>query len=105
MWDKTNNLLEKGFHSELVYDNKHIKTKINLYSGKINTNFQGNKIPEESVGCTCFSITLLDSIVRVGKRYYPQTVTGKLKYAVKSAINEYLNLDEFDDKSDEENYV
>ena len=105
IWDKINNFLEKGFHSELVYDNKHIRTKTNLYSGKINANFEGNKIPQEGVGCICFSIILLDSFVRVGKRYYQQRVSEKLKYTVKNAINEEFNLDEFDDKSDEENYV
>ena len=76
-----------------------------MYSGKINTNFEGNKIPEEGVGCTCFSIILLDSFVRVGKRYYLQRVPEKLKYTVKNATNEEFNLDEFDDKSHEENYV
>ena len=70
----------------------------------MNIHFQGNKIPE-GVRCTCFSIILLDFVVRVGKRYYPQTVLNKSKYAVRSAINEELNLVEFDSKSDEENDV
>ena len=65
IWDKISNLLEKGFDSEPVYDNKYIRTKIKLCNGTINTNFQGNRIPEEGVQCVCFAIILFDSIVKV----------------------------------------
>ena len=31
-----------------MYYDKYIKTKIEIYNNKINTNFQGNKIPEDN---------------------------------------------------------
>ena len=46
--DKISNLLKKEFDSESVYDNKYIKTKINIYNNKINVNFHGDKIPEDN---------------------------------------------------------
>ena len=38
------------FDSEPVYgdSDKYIKTKIKLYEDKVNTNFQGKKIPKEN---------------------------------------------------------
>ena len=46
-----------------MYTNKYIKTKINLYSGKVNTNFHGNKIPAYGGRCACLFV----SIVKVVK--------------------------------------
>ena len=45
------------FDSEPVYgDNyKYIKTKINSYGDKINTNFPGKKIPKENASYKCLS--------------------------------------------------
>ena len=48
---------------------------------------------------------LLDSVGKVGKKYYPQILLKERKYAVKkkrNAISEELKLDECDDKSDDE---
>ena len=38
------------FDSEPVYgdNDKYIKTKIKLYGDKVNTNFQGKKLPKEN---------------------------------------------------------
>ena len=45
IWEKVSNLINIKFDSEPVYgdNDKYIKTKINLYGDKINTNFQGKK--------------------------------------------------------------
>ena len=68
-----------------------------MYNGKVNTYFHGNKIPEDGAHCSCLSVILLDSIFRVGKKYYPQILLEECKYAVKNkniinAIDEELNL-------------
>ena len=44
-----------------------MKARIKMYNGKINTNFQGNKIPEEGGFSVCFSMILLNSVLRLGK--------------------------------------
>ena len=75
------------FNSEPVYgDNyKNIKTKIELYGDKVNTNFQGKKIPKENASYKCLSLIMLDSIIRANKKYYPQTFLGECKYEIKRA--------------------
>ena len=59
IWDKINNLLKKGFHIEPVYNDKYIKTKIEIYNNIVYTNFQYNKISKDNEYCTCSSVILL----------------------------------------------
>ena len=37
----------KRFDSKRVYNEKYLKTKINSYNGKINTNYNGKGFPKE----------------------------------------------------------
>ena len=64
--------------SEPVYgdNDKYIKTKIKLYGDKENTNFQGKKVPK----------IRLDSVIRVNKKYYPETLLEECKYEIKKII-------------------
>ena len=64
------------FDSQPVYsdNDKYIKTKIKLYGGKVNTNFQGKKVPKENVWYKCLSLIMLESVITVNKKYYPQTL-------------------------------
>ena len=50
IWGKVINLMNIEFDSEPVYgdNNKYIKAKIKSYGDKVNTNFQGKKIPKEN---------------------------------------------------------
>ena len=56
-------MLNIEFHSEPDYgdNDKHIKAKIKSYGDKVNTNFQGKKIPKENV--KCLSLIMLDSLI------------------------------------------
>ena len=80
------------FDSEPVYgdNDKYIKTKIKTYEEKVNINFQGKKIPKENTSCKCLSLIMLDSVVRVNKKYYPQTLLGECKYEIKKTKMENL---------------
>ena len=53
------------FDSEPVFsdNDKYIKTKIKLYGDKVNTNFQGKKIPKENASYKCVSFLMLDSVI------------------------------------------
>ena len=64
------------FDSEPAYgdNNKYIKAKIKSYGDKVNTNFKSKKIPKENASCQCLSLVMLESIIRVSKNYYPQTL-------------------------------
>ena len=72
------------FDSETVYgDNgKYIKTKIKIYGDKVNTNFQSKKVPKENASYKCLSLILLDSVIRVNKKYCPQILLEECKYEV-----------------------
>ena len=58
IWNKIKSLIIKEFNSEPVYNNKYIKTKIKIYSNKIYTNFQHNKIPKDNEYGACLSVIL-----------------------------------------------
>ena len=66
-----------------MYGDEYIKTKIKSNGDTINTNFQGKKIPKENTLYTCLSVIPLDSVIKVGKRYYPQTLLKESKYEIK----------------------
>ena len=59
IWDKVSNSMKKGFNSEPVYNEKHIKTKIKSYEGKVNTNYHGDKVPKEGSQYFCQSRILM----------------------------------------------
>ena len=61
--EKNSNFVGKKIDSEPVYgdNDKYIKTKIRIDGDKVNTNFQGKKIPKENASCKCISIIMLDS--------------------------------------------
>ena len=42
-WEKVKNSIRKEFDIKPVYNEKHLKGKIESYNGKINTNFFNNK--------------------------------------------------------------
>ena len=99
------------FDSEPVYGDvdKYIKTKIKTYGDKMNTNFQGRKVPKENASYKCISLIMLDSVIRVNKKYHPQTLLEECKYVIRknkmrNLINHDLSLsssDESDNESDE----
>ena len=64
------NVMQKGFESEPVYDNKYLKTKTKSCYDKINANFHDNEIPKEGSHCACLSVISMDSVFKMGKNYY-----------------------------------
>ena len=73
IWRIISNLLNIEFDSEPVYDenDKYIKTKIKMYEYRVNTNFQGKNVPKENASYNCLSLIVLDSVIKVSKKYYP----------------------------------
>ena len=100
-WEKVKNSIKKEFDSEPVYNEKHLKAKINSYNGKINTNFHNNKIPKEGSQLVCRSVILIDSVFRTDKNYYPQVFLEEFKCVVKGkTMPEYIT-DEIEISSDD----
>ena len=55
-------------HSEPVYDDRYIKTKVKAFIEVIKTMFDGDKIPEERIKCTCLACIGINSVLKVGKK-------------------------------------
>ena len=77
----------------------------------MNTNFQGKKVPKENASYKCLSLIMLDSVISVNKKYYPQTLLEECKYVIRknkmeNFINDDLGLSSSDkpDESDNESY-
>ena len=83
--------IEFEFDSEPVYgdNNKYIKTKIKMYKDKVNTNFQGKEVSKENSPYNWFSLIMLDSVIKVNYKYYPQTLLDECKYKIKN--NNFIN--------------
>ena len=89
-------LMNKEFDSEPVYgdNDKYIKTKIKSYGDKINTNFQGKKIPKENISYKCLSLIMLDSVISVNKMHYSKTLLEECKFEIKkNKIENLINDD------------
>ena len=92
------------FDSEPVYgdNDKYIKTKIKMYGDRVNTNFQGKEVPKENAPYKCLSLIVLDSVIRVNKKYYPQTLLEECKYVIRKNKMENLINDDLDLSSSDE---
>ena len=64
IWGKGSSLNNIEFDSEPVYGDKYIKTKIKQHGDKINTNFQDKKISKEIESYKCFSLVMLESVIK-----------------------------------------
>ena len=72
IWEKLNSLISK-------------KTKIKSYGDKMITNFgAGNskKVPKEGLPYKCLALIMSDSVIKTGKKYYPQTLLEECKYKI-----------------------
>ena len=80
---KVEKLLRIDFESKPVCGDgsKYIKTKIKIYAGCMITNLYNKKMPKENTPCKCLSTIMLDSVIKVNKKYYLETFLEECKYA------------------------
>ena len=102
--EKISNLMNIEFDSEPVYgdNDKYIKTKIKMCEDRVNTNFKRKKVPKENDLYKFLSSIMLDSVIRVNKKYYPQTLLEECKFAIRknkmeNFINDNLDLSSSDE--------
>ena len=105
MWNKMKALIKKEFNSEPMYNDKYIKSKINIYNNRVYKNFQHNKTPKDNEYFVYLSIILDSIFVNSDKEYYTQILLEECKYAIKNkkvinTVNEDLELSESYDESD-----
>ena len=72
IWERVSSLIDIKVESEPVYRNndKYIKTKIKSYRDKVNTDFQGKKVPKENVSYKCFSLIVFESVKSIILKYF-----------------------------------
>ena len=70
-------------HSQPIYNEKYIKTKVKTFNNTINTLFSGREIPKERNHYTCISAICIDSVLRVDKKNYPRVYLEQCKYKIK----------------------
>ena len=110
LWETTEGLMKISKpESKPVYgeDFKYIKTKIKTYASNIITNFHNKKMPKEKAPCKCLSITMIDSVIKANKKYYPQTLLEECKFMqkkikIENYINEHLEDSESDSDTNNE---
>ena len=100
--EKISDLVNKKFDSDPIYNNKYINIKIRSYNNDLKTNFRNidnknNKLPEKNKPYKCVSLISLDSIIKISKKYFPQTLLQECVYKlinkkVENIINS-INLD------------
>ena len=83
IWNNIKNLLNVKFHSQPIYDDKYIETKVKTLNSKINTLFSGDGIVKERSNYICIAAICIDSLLRVDKKYYPQVYLEQCKYKKK----------------------
>ena len=79
IWNKIKKTLNTRFHSQPIYDDKYIKTKVKTFSGMINTLFSDNEISKERNHYICIAAICIDSILKVDKKNYPQVYLEQCK--------------------------
>ena len=84
IWEKLRLILNIKFDSEPIFgdNDKYSNVKMKIYDGNVKTNFQGEKVPKENASYKCLSLIMLDSVVKVKKKYYPQTLLEECKYEI-----------------------
>ena len=105
IWEIIEKLRKINFESKPVYcdHDKYIKTKIKAYADSIIRNFHNKKMLKEKAPCRCFSIIIIDSVIKANKKYYPQTLLEECKYIQeKIKIENYVNKDLENSESDSE---
>ena len=109
LWEKISDLVNKKFDSDPLYNNKYINTKIRSYNNDIKTNFhdidnKDNKLPEEDKAYKCMSLISLDSIIKINKKYYPQTLLQECAYKlIKRKVENIITNINLDSSSESDN--
>ena len=65
-------------------------------------------MPRENASYNCLSLIMLDSVIRVNKKYYPQTLLEECKYVIRknkmeNLINDDLYLSSSDESDESDN--
>ena len=107
--EKISDLVNKKFDSDPIYNNKYINIKIRSYNNDLKTNFRNidnknNKLPEKNKPYKCVSLISLDSIIKISKKYFPQTLLQECVYKlINNKVENIINSINLDSSSESDN--
>ena len=64
IWNKIKGMLNIKLHSQPIYDEIYIKTKVKTFSNTINTLFSENEVPKERIHYVYILAICIDSVLR-----------------------------------------
>ena len=93
-WNVIKDKVDITFHSEPAYDYKYLRTKVREFDGVIKTNFLGNGVPKENMHYACIACITIDSVMKMGKKYFPQVYLEECKYEIKKIqLRRFINTE------------
>ena len=107
IWNLIKDKVDITFHSEPVYEYKYLRRKVREVDSVIKTNFLGNGLPKGNMHYACIACITIDSVMKMGKKYFPQVYLEECKYKIKKIqmprfINTELKSDS-DSEAESEN--
>ena len=107
IWNLIKDKVDITFHSEPVYEYKYLRTKVREVDSLIKTNFLGNGVPKGNMHYACIACISIDSVMKMGKKHFPQVYLEECKYKTKKIqmprfINTELKSDS-DSEAESEN--
>ena len=89
IWDKDSVDIKKESDSELIFNKKKLKTKINSYVDEV-TDFYDKKIPNVVSDHAYLAVISLDFALNKDGNIYPQVLLKECKYSEKK-ITRWIN--------------
>ena len=71
IWSKIKKTLTIKLHSQPIYDEKFIKSKVKTFDDVINIVFLDNEIPKQGIHYICIAPIKIDSVMKIDKKKYP----------------------------------
>ena len=100
VWNVIKNKLGFKFYSKPIYEEKYLKVKVKEFDRVVKINFLGNGVPKENMHYNCIACITIDSVMKIGKKNYPQVYLEECKYRVKKIqISRFIST-ELDSESD-----
>ena len=97
-------LLKLKFTAGPIRDDNYILAKLKIFKKKNLTTFNNNNIIPMEKNHICIPAIDIDSVLKIGKKAYPQAYLEECKYKLKKRKRvSFIDSETIDDDSDEDN--
>ena len=101
IWEVIRNLLKIDFTVDPVRDDIYLVAKLKIFNKINRTTFTNNTIPIEKDHYICIPVIDIDSVLKIGKKAYPQAYLEQCKHKLKKRkIANYIDDEIIDEDSD-----